>query len=140
MTHLSILFAFIIPLFFSPHQGNMTTTEYLAASAPEKGDIIVYYFHTARRCITCVNIEKLARNTVKEEFGDNNHVVFQSVNIEKKENQALARKHKVGGSRLVICKGEKAEDLTATAFQFIMRDPGKLQSILIATIKTMDKA
>lgn len=140
MTQLSIMFAFIIPLFLAPNQGNMTTSEYRAASAPEKGDIIVYYFHTARRCVTCVNIEKLARNTVKEEFGDNKHIVFQSVNIEKKDNQALAKKHKIGGSGLVVCKGEKAEDLTATAFQYIMRDPGKLQSVLIKTIKTMDKA
>ncbi|MFZ1729113.1 MAG: nitrophenyl compound nitroreductase subunit ArsF family protein [Bacteroidota bacterium] len=110
-----------------------------SVKAAKKAELIVYYFHTSRRCKTCLSIERVARAVVKDKYGKDKSIVFRALDIEEEENEALAEKYEVSGSSLLVCRGDKSEDLTAEAFQYGLNDPGKLQQLLIATIDRMRK-
>lgn len=96
--------------------------------------VIVYYFHTNRRCKTCLAIERIARGVVKDSYGDNKHVRFRSINIEKEKNADLVERFEVAGSALIVSKGKKSTDLTTKAFTYARSSPGKLQNALLETI------
>lgn len=110
-----------------------------SVNAEKKAELIVYYFHGSRRCKTCLGIERVARNVIKEQYGKDKSIVFRAINIEEEENAALAEKYEIGGSSLLVCRGEKTEDLTAKAFQYALNDPAKLQALLIETVDRMRK-
>ena len=101
------------------------------------GTVTVYYFHGVRRCATCLAIEDVTKNVVKDKYVGNKRVIFKTVDFEAEANQALAEKYEVAGSSLIVAAGGNHEDLTAEAFQYARSDPGKLQSLLV---KTVDKA
>lgn len=105
----------------------------------KKTELTVFYFHTSRRCKTCMSIERVASQVVKEKYGKDKSIVFRALNIEEEKNEALAEKYEVAGSALLVCIGSKTEDLTAEAFQYGLNDPGKLQQLLIATIDRLRK-
>jgi thiol-disulfide isomerase/thioredoxin len=139
MTHITLLLAFVLPLFAIPHLPETALPPSGTALSSKEKEIIVYYFHTSRRCKTCLSIERVAKNVLKEQYAKDKAVVFRSIDIEKKENEALAEKYKVAGASLMVCKGEQTEDLTAKAFQYAMRDPSKLQELIISTVDAMRK-
>lgn len=95
----------------------------------------VMYFHGARRCNTCKAIEKVAKNSVKDQYEGNPRVVFKALNHEEEKNAALVEKYQIAGSSLIVQgPGSEFKDLTAEAFQFAARDPGKLQALVISTV------
>ncbi len=104
------------------------------ASVKDGATVTVYYFHGSRRCRTCLSIERIARNIVKERYGDNRNIEFKSINIEKEKNKSLAKKYEVAGSALLVCCGKEKVDLTAKAFQYARSSPEKLQDALIAAV------
>lgn len=138
MTTLTLILAFVLPLFAAPH-GAPFATEREALFSKDKKEITIYYFHTSRRCKTCRSIERAAKAVVKEQSGKHKDVVFKAVNIEEKENEALAEKYEIGGSALLVCRGDKTTDLTAKAFQYGLNDPGKLKALIVETVDGMRK-
>ncbi len=138
MKSLLVLIALLCMLPAAPSSPQLTAQQ-KSVKAAKKADLIVYYFHTSRRCKTCLSIERVAKNVVKEQYGKDKTVVFRALNIEEEENAALAEKYEVAGSSLLVCRGDKTEDLTAKAFQYALSDPGKLQTLLIATVDRMRK-
>ncbi len=133
---------FLIALFLALPAAPMSPTllaQKKSVKAEKKAELIVYYFHTSRRCKTCLGIERVARSVIKEQYGEDKSIVFRAVNIEEEENAALAEKYEIAGSSLLVCRGEKTEDLTAKAFQYALNDPGKLQALLIETVDRMRK-
>jgi hypothetical protein len=140
MTTFALIIAFALPLFASPRTAPSTLNERGIIAAKDSQVITVYYFHTSRRCVTCISIENLAKNTVKERYGKVKNVVFKSVNIEEKENEALAEKYEIGGSALLVSCGNKTKDLTGKAFQYASSNPGKLQALIIETVDGLCKS
>lgn len=116
--------------------GTLPETSMKQESAKQE-TVHVYYFHTSRRCMTCMTIERVARNIVKEQYADNKQVLFKSVNIEEKKNRKLAEKYKVAGSSLYVSCGKDKVDLTAKAFQYARSSPEKLQKALISAVDKM---
>lgn len=95
----------------------------------------VLYFHGERRCATCKAIEKVAKNTVKDQYAGDARVVFRTLNHEDEKNAALVEKYQIAGSSLIIQGPGKAfKDMTAECFQYARNDPGKLQSLVISTV------
>jgi thiol-disulfide isomerase/thioredoxin len=139
MTQFALILAFMLPLFHSPQVTETMTAPQADSFSKDKKEIIVYYFHTSRRCKTCLSIERVAKNVVKEQYEKDKTVVFRSIDIEDEENAALAEKYEVGGSALIVCRGEKTKDLTAKAFQYGLSDPGKLQALIIETVAGLRK-
>lgn len=85
--------------------------------------IEVIDFHSTNRCMTCNAIEENTQYTLNTYFPKemkNGEITFQTINVDKKENYALAEKFEAAGTSLflnVISKGkEHSIDLTNFAF------------------------
>ncbi len=89
-----------------------------AGSAPvmERGDkVVVTYLHTTFRCVTCNEIERLAKTLVETEFAAElsaGRIAWREVNFQLDE--ALAKRYGVIASCVVVAK---IEDGRETAFQ-----------------------
>ena len=76
---------------------------------------IVYYMHGTIRCITCNQIERLARQTVAGDFAAElaaGRVVWREVNFD--QDPVLAKKYDVASSTLVVVRLEHGQE---TAFK-----------------------
>lgn len=99
----------------------------------------VLYFHSARRCPTCLKIEEVAEEFVKTAYTDQD-VKFYSINFDEDENRSIAEKYNVTWSSLFIASGERFEDLTDLAFQVVKTDPseltGRMKSVIDVYLST----
>lgn len=86
-------------------------------------EITAYYFHNARRCVTCKAVEDVAYNTLKEL--SSGKILLKSVNLEDKASKDLVNKLEVKGQALMIVKGDKKIDLTTDGFLYARTDPDK---------------
>lgn len=111
--------------------GNAETSK---SSKVEGDKTIVYYFHSTRRCATCMAIEKETKNVLKEqpysEAKENGELIFKSYNIENAINKKLVEELGVSGSSLFVIKGDEKIDLTSKAFMYALRQPDKLKKAL----------
>ena len=74
-----------------------------AAVAPTGEKVLVYYLHATVRCFTCNKIERLARETLQQDFARelaDGRVVWQTANFQERDD--LARKYDVTGSTVVV--------------------------------------
>ncbi len=69
--------------------------------------ILVYYFHGKARCVTCMKIEELTAEAVKETFGKDyaqNRVVYKSVNVDERANEHFIADFQLMVKSVVIAK------------------------------------
>ncbi len=86
-----------------------------AHAAPGEDKVIVYYLHTTFRCVTCNNIESMAKEVVETRFADAlaaGRIEWREVNFQERED--LAKKYDIASSCVVVVK---IEDGRETAFQ-----------------------
>lgn len=111
-----------------------------------KTKVLVYYFHLTERCHTCTTIEatvvSLLHEKYKAELIDAT-LVFTSINVDDKSNEALCKKYEVYGSTLALTKLKngkvvKKEDLTNMAFSKINK-PEQFKIELTEKINSMLK-
>ncbi|NQV02588.1 MAG: hypothetical protein HQ542_08085 [Bacteroidia bacterium] len=112
------------------------------AIAPPSGEKVdVYYFHFTRRCKTCLNVEKVAKESVETLYPDQmkkGEITFQSINLDEKEGAALGKKCKVEGQTLIVIYGDKRVDLTDKGFLYGNGNPDKLkEEIKAAVVKVL---
>jgi hypothetical protein len=98
----------------------------LAASAvfaqkPAKLKII--YFHSERRCPTCISIEDNTKKTLNTYFASqlkDGTITFQVLNVEESKNLKMVEKYKAEGSSLFLTnvKGTKENTIDFTNFAF----------------------
>ncbi len=81
-------------------------------------------FHSTHRCMTCNAIEANTKFTLEKYFADeleSGKVTFQSINIDEKENHAMAEKFEASGTSLFLnvkYDGQEAQiNLTNLAFK-----------------------
>jgi hypothetical protein len=101
--------------------GNAQSPETRAASGADR--IEVLDFHTAHRCHTCLEIERLTRETLTSAYGahmETGTITFRTINVDEKANDAIVKKYLAFGTSLflnVVQNGrEKHIDLTNFAF------------------------
>ena len=97
--------------------------------------LVVYYFHATNRCATCLAIEENTKKTLQSNFAGemkNGTIKFLSINVDEKENAALAEKYQAAGSALWITKlangKEEKKDMTNFAFSYGRSNPEKFIS------------
>ena len=98
--------------------------------------ITIAYFHSERRCKTCVAVGDVAKNTYKENFKDNKDIAFKEINIDDKANDEIAEKYEIAGSALLIIVDGKAEDITGMAFQNALSNPNVLEEKIIELVNS----
>ena len=106
-----------------------------SAEVANVSDVEAYYFHATRRCATCKAVEKVTREAIKENFGD--QVKFKSINREKQKDHPMMEKHNVSGQTLLIVKGDQAENLTNFAFMNARSNPEKLKNKIKETVESL---
>ena len=107
-----------------------------------KDHVEVVYFHGKQRCLTCMAIEKYAREVVDTDFArekQSGKVLFRTVDITTPEGAKLAKKYRVSWSSLYIndWKGgkEKRNDLTSFAFKHARKHTAEFKKEVKKTIQ-----
>ncbi len=102
--------------------------------------IEVYYFHYTRRCITCNAVEQVTKDAIAamypEQF-NKGQIIFKSINLDEKGNEALAKKCKADGSSLILMTKGKQVNLTDKAFMYAKNSPEKLKAEIKKVLDSM---
>ena len=91
-------------------------TKSVAENQQTKKDVVeVLYFHGAKRCATCMAIEKNTKELLEAAYAEpleSGKLVFRSVDITKEE--ALAERYEVSWSSLILVDYDKSGKESAT--------------------------
>jgi len=95
----------------------------IAVFAQKPAKLKIIYFHSERRCPTCVSIEDNTKKTLNTYFASqlkDGTITFQSLNVEEAENQKMVEKYQADGSSLYLTKvtGSKETNTDFTNFAF----------------------
>lgn len=110
----NIIVVTVFILFFSCK--NKVKEEAKITESKVQTDIQLIQFHTEHRCITCNNIEKLSKETIK----GNNQISFVLYNVEDEKNAKIAEQFEATGTSLYLynSKTKATKDLTEMAFMY----------------------
>ena len=98
-------------------------------------DIEVVYFHNERRCETCLAVEEVTREAIKEYY--QNKISVKDYSLEDEKGEELANQLKVSGQALLILKGDKRIDLTTDAFMNARTNPDELKKLIKENIDVL---
>jgi len=82
------------------------------ATPVQDEQVMVYYMYPAIRCVTCNQIEAVARQVVHEDFAEARRagrLRWREVNIT--ENEALAKRYNVASSVVVVVRRRNGADV-----------------------------
>ena len=122
MKKLSVFTLIAIGLLFFTFNGKAQNEDLSDTKLNNKVEVIG--FHSTHRCMTCKAIEANTKYTLDEFFADelkSGKIIYQSINIDEKENYAMAEKFQAGGTSLflnLVDSGKESQiDLTNLAFK-----------------------
>ncbi len=91
---------------------SVETAESSAESAPAS-QVVVYYFHGAKRCATCMKIEAYTREEVESTFADllrDRTVELRIVNVDEAENEHFVQDYELSTRSVVVSLRENGEE------------------------------
>jgi hypothetical protein len=99
--------------------GDTSVSSESVAAGPEapsvqERQVVLYYFHGARRCKTCLSIEANALEVVRSEFAeelDSGALVWKVVNYDEPENDHFIKDFKLVSSSLVLVEMQGGEQV-----------------------------
>lgn len=95
------------------------------AQTKVKDHVEVIYFHGKQRCVTCMAIEKHAREVVEKEFAKENKcgkVIFRVVDITTDEGKKIAKEYRVTWSSLYVNGWKNGKETRDNMTQFAFRN------------------
>lgn len=112
----------------------------------QKDRVEVLYFHGKRRCVTCMAIEKNAKEVVEAQFADelkSGTLIFRTIDISEPKNETIAGKYEVTWASLFVSKWkdgkETYENLTEYAFANARTAPDMFKNGVAEKIRTLLK-
>jgi hypothetical protein len=84
--------------------GAKPPTDATAASVPANR-VIAYYFHNTRRCVTCLKIERLAEEALRERFASafkDGTLTWMTINMEEPANKHFVEDYGLVTSSVVL--------------------------------------
>lgn len=127
---LSSMFAVLILMACSGNSQKSTEQPVQA----DQSTVFVYYFHGKQRCKTCVAVEEVTTEFIKEAYSGNSKVKYVEVNIGEGDNEALIEKYEVTWNALIIAKADNHTDITKEAFETAVSSPQTLTELIEAEI------
>lgn len=113
-----------------------------AVSAQKATKLKIIYFHSERRCPTCISIEDNTKKTLDTYFAKqvkDGTITLQILNIEDEKNLKLVEKYEADGSSLFFTKvngtKETTTDFTNFAFSYSRNQANKFIAGLKAEIE-----
>ena len=94
----------------------------------ETTEIQLVQFHAEHRCVTCNNIEKLSKETIK----GNQAISFVLYNVDDEKNAKVAEQFEASGTSLYLynSKTKATKDLTEMAFMYAKNEGDKFKTEL----------
>ena len=94
----------------------------------ETTEIQLVQFHAEHRCVTCNNIEKLSKETIK----GNQAISFVLYNVDDEKNAKVAEQFEASGTSLYLynSKTKTTKDLTEMAFKYAKNEGDKFKTEL----------
>ena len=95
------------------------------AQTKVKDHVEVMYFHGKQRCVTCMAIEKYAKEVVEKDFANekkNGKVVFKVVDISTPEGAKIAKDYRVTWSSLFVNGWKKGKETRNDMTQFAFKN------------------
>ena len=94
----------------------------------ETTEIQLVQFHAEHRCVTCNNIEKLSKETIK----GNEAISFVLYNVDDEKNAKVAEQFEASGTSLYLynSKTKTTKDLTEMAFMYAKNEGDKFKTEL----------
>ena len=91
-------------------------------------EVQLIQFHTEHRCVTCNNIEKLSKETIK----GNDAISFVLYNVDDEKNAKVAEQFEATGTSLYLynSKTKTIKDLTEMAFMYAKNEGEKFKTEL----------
>jgi hypothetical protein len=117
----------------NPSDKGKQSTQQVAVSAET---IQILYFHGDRRCPTCLGVGDLSEKLYQRKYKGNSLVSYSDINIDRDENQAVAKKYQVSGSSLIIDVKGKPNDITFEAFKFALTEPDSLINLITDVVES----
>lgn len=109
---------------------------------PDTKQVDVFYFHFSRRCATCLNLEKVAKESVETLYPEQvkkGEITFQSVDLDEDAGEALGKKYNIEGQTLIVICGDKRVDLTDKGFLYANSKPEKLKEEIKKAVEEVGK-
>lgn len=100
----------------------------MVAQAKVKDHVEVMYFHGKQRCVTCMAIEKNAREVVEKDFAKevkSGKVVFKIVDISTAEGAKIAKDYRVTWSSLFVNGWKNGKETRNDMTQFAFKNARK---------------
>lgn len=116
---------------------NQTSDTQLAKDQEESSTIWVYYFHGDRRCATCKAVGRVSKETLSENYSENEKIIYIDLNVDDPANAEITDKFELSGSGLFVYDGKQKTDLTVFAFQKAASKPEELKQKITETIEEM---
>ena len=100
--------------------------------ATNDGKLHIYYFHTAKRCPTCLAIEQATEQVLQTHYTQHlgDKIVYQSINLSDPQNATLANTYQVAWSSLILHRDNQRIDLTQEAFAYARTEPERFLQLL----------
>ena len=116
------------------------------AQTKVKDHVEVMYFHGKQRCVTCMAIEKYAKEVVEKDFANekkSGKVVFKIVDISTTEGAKIAKNYRVTWSSLYVNGWkngqEQRNDMTQFAFKNARKNANEFKKGVSGKIKELMK-
>ena len=115
---------------------NSQTTD---THATNDGKLHIYYFHTAKRCPTCLAIEQTTEQVLQANYAQHlgDKIIYQAVDLSDPQNAALAHTYQVSWSSLILHRDTLRIDLTQEAFAYARTEPERFQQLLCEHIQQL---
>jgi len=100
----SILQKSVLPLVLF---GFLFSCGFIEASSTSDKQLVVYYFHTNKRCKTCRNLENYAKESLQKNFSQQlgeGTIRWEVVNIDKSGNEHFVEEYGLFSSSIVLVK------------------------------------
>jgi hypothetical protein len=95
--------------------------------------VSVYYFHTSRRCETCLAVEGVSSKAIKDFY--KGAIEYTSLNLEEEDGIKKAEELGVSNSALIIQRGDQRIDITPEAFMYGREQGDKLRELIKSKIE-----
>ncbi len=130
--HISILLILMLSHSCSQNSAGLAEPETTAK-------LKVYYFHLTTRCEACNAIEANTETVLDTHFKNhlgNGTIFYRSVNIDSRENRALAKKYQISYTSLLLVRADgTVTDFTIDAMNYALMNPVKFRDKLRAEIE-----
>ncbi|MDD4556526.1 MAG: nitrophenyl compound nitroreductase subunit ArsF family protein [Alphaproteobacteria bacterium] len=111
----------------------------MGAAKAETDKIMVYYFHSNVRCVTCNKMEAFTKEAVEANFKDNKNIVFKAVNTDEPANKHFLKDYSLY-TKSVVLADEQGNWKNLDKIWSLVRNEADFKAYIVDGINDFTKA